>query len=271
MNNKYKAVFIDLDGTLLRPDHSISEATRDTIQKLIAGNILVILVSARPFHGITPYSNFLGTQSFPIISLNGALIKSDNKTVFESCIDTDAVALLRQANEDHATLIYYSGHEWFAETLNAAVTKEQKITDVKVVVAPFDELKQYWKLYNTGINKVMAIGDERLIQALESRLISFFQKQMNIYTSKPTYLEIMREDASKKHGVQFIMEKYTISREEIIAIGDNFNDLEMIMYAGTGIAMGNAPDAIKAAAGFVTDTNVNDGVRKAIEKFLELS
>lgn len=270
MDNIYKAVFIDLDGTLLRPDHSISEATRSTIQKLIAKNILVILVSARPYHGITPYSNFLGTQSLPIISLNGALIKSDNKTVFESCIDTDTVAQLRKANEYQATLIYYSGNEWFAETLNAAVTKEQKITDVKVVVAPFEDLRQYWKLHNTRINKVMAIGDKTLIQALEHKLISVFQNKMNIYTSKPEYLEIMREDASKKYGVQFILEKYAISRKEIIAIGDNFNDLEMIIYAGTGVAMGNAPDAIKAAADFVTDTNVNDGVRKAIEKYIGL-
>lgn len=270
MDNRYKAVFIDLDGTLLRPDHSISEATRNTIQKLIAENILVILVSARPFHGITPYSSFLGTQSFPIISLNGALIKSDNNTIFESCIDVDTVALLRQANEYHATLIYYSGNEWFAETMNAAIIKEQKITDIKVVVAPFEELRQNWKLHNTGMNKVMAIGDKTLIPALESKLISVFQKQMNIYTSKPEYLEIMREDASKKHGVEFILKKYAIRREEIIAIGDNFNDLEMIMYAGTGVAMGNAPDAIKAAADFVTDTNVNDGVRKAIEKFIGL-
>lgn len=270
MDNKYKAVFIDLDGTLLRPDHSVSEATRNTIQKLIAKNILVILVSARPYHGITPYSNFLGTKSFPVISLNGALIKSDNRTIFESCIDIDTVALVRQENEYQATLIYYSGNEWFAETMNPAIIKEQKITDVKVVVAPFDELKQYWKLHNTGMNKVMAIGDKILIQALESRLIAVFQKQMNIYTSKPEYLEMMRENASKKHGVQFILEKYMISREEIIAIGDNFNDLEMIMYAGTGVAMGNAPEAIKAAADFVTDTNVNDGVRKAIEKYIEL-
>lgn len=270
MDNTYKAVFIDLDGTLLRPDHSISEATRSTIQNLIAKNILVILVSARPFHGITPYSKFLGTQSFPIISLNGALIKLDNRTIFESCIDIDTVALLRELNEHNATLIYYSGNEWFSEILNAAIIKEQKITDVKVVVAPFDELKQYWKLHNTGMNKVMAIGDKTVIQALEFKLISVFQNKMNIYTSKPTYLEIMQEDASKKHGVQFVLEKCAISREEIIAIGDNFNDLEMIIYAGTGVAMGNAPDAIKVAANFVTDTNVNDGVRKAIEKYIGL-
>jgi len=270
MGNTFKAVFIDLDGTLLRPDHSISEATRDTIQKLVTKNILVILVSARPFHGIRPYSNFLGTQSFPIISLNGALIKSDNKTIFESCIDIDTVTLLRQENEYNATLIYYSCNEWFAETMTAAIIKEQKITDVKVVIAPFDVLRHDWKLLNTGINKVMAIGDETLIQALEYRLIAVFQKEMNIYTSKPTYLEIMREDASKKHGVKFLLENYAISREEIIAIGDNFNDREMIMYAGTGVAMGNAPDAIKAAADFITDTNINDGVRKAIEKYIEL-
>lgn len=267
----YKAVFIDLDGTLLRYDHSISEATRATIQRLMAKGILVVLVSARPFHGITPISDWLGTTAFPIVSLNGAYIGLENDIIFQSSIDTVTVSALHgHAKGFDSTLIYYSGLRWFAETSNAAIEKEQRITDVKVAIAPFQSLLQEWNRQQTGVNKVMAIGKEDIISELESKLISIYHNEMNIYTSKPTYLEIMRKDASKTNAVKFLLERYKISKDEIIALGDNYNDIEMIAFAGTGVAMGNAPDAIKIAADYVTDTNESDGVRKALEKFIPL-
>ncbi|MEJ7830502.1 MAG: Cof-type HAD-IIB family hydrolase [Segetibacter sp.] len=264
----YKAVFIDLDGTLLRSDHSISEATRDKLQNLVAKGILVVLVSARPFHGITPISNWLGTRSLPIVSLNGAYIGLDDQIIFESGIDPDTIADLHDlAASFDVTLIYYSGLEWFAEIHNAAVTKEQRITEIPVTIAPFPVLLDNWKMGQRVLNKVMAIGRETVIEALQARLRSAYQDKMNIYTSKPTYLEIMRRDASKSNAVKYLLARYDIGREEIIAIGDNYNDQEMIAFAGTGVAMGNAPAAIKAVADYITDTNEFDGVRKAIEKF----
>ena len=92
-----------------------------------------------------------------------------------------------------------------------------------------------------------------------------------MYTSKPIYLEVMNLPASKTNAINFLMKAYGISREQTIAIGDNFNDKEMIEFAGMGIAMGNAPDEVKAAADFITDTNNNDGVRKALENFFQLT
>jgi Cof subfamily protein (haloacid dehalogenase superfamily) len=267
----YKAVFIDMDGTLLRKDHSVSLETRELLQKLIASDILVVMVSARPFHGIIPISAWLGTLSMPVVSLNGAYIGLNNKIIFESSIDLETITALRGHAMDHdVSLIYYTGLHWFSEVKNAAILKEQKITEVKVVVQPFESLMKTWAKEPTGVNKVMAIGHESVISSLELKLVSVFQSGLNIYTSKPTYLEMMRQDASKTKAVQFLMKRYGINREEIIAIGDNFNDKEMIAYAGTGVAMGNAPDVIKAVADYVTDTNQRDGVRKAIEKFIPL-
>ena len=85
--------------------------------------------------------------------------------------------------------------------------------------------------------------------------------------SKSTYLEVMSLEASKTKAIQFLMDKYGIQQNEIIAIGDNFNDKEMIEFAGVGVAMGNAPDEIKAIADYVTDTNNEDGVAKALNHF----
>ena len=258
-----------MDGTLLRKDHSISEATRELIHKIVEAGIPFILVSARPMHGILPISNWLGTASLPIVSLNGAYIGLQNKIIFESEIDSATVTGIQTvAAGFDVTLIYYAGMEWYAEKHNAATAKEQRITDVPVRVAPYNELLQQWKTAGTGINKIMAVGKAEVIKELQSALISNYGAEMNIYPSKPTYLEMMRHDASKTHAVKFMLARYGIGREEIIAIGDNFNDKDMIAYAGTGIAMGNAPDEVKAVADWVTDTNQHDGVRKAFEKFI---
>jgi hydroxymethylpyrimidine pyrophosphatase-like HAD family hydrolase len=75
---------------------------------------------------------------------------------------------------------------------------------------------------------------------------------------------------SKSNAVKFVSERLKLDSSEIIAMGDNYNDIEMIKFAGMGVAMGNAPDDIKAIADFVTDTNNDDGVRKALEKFFNL-
>jgi len=265
----YKGVFIDLDGTLLRDDHSISEQTRQTLQTLVQNNILVALVSARPLHGITPISSWLALNSCPLVSLNGAYIQIDNKIVFQSNIDLETISGLHSAARQlDVTLIYYSGLKWYAEIYNDAIEKEQRITEVKVIIAPFEELMEQWILEGTSPNKVMAIGNALVIESLQSKLVLIYKKDMNIYTSKPTYLEVMRHDASKTNAVKYLLDKFAISREQAIAIGDNYNDKEMIMYAGLGVAMGNAPDPIKAIADYVTDSNEHDGVCKAIEKFV---
>ncbi len=267
----YKAVFTDMDGTLLRDDHSISEATKELIQKLVAAGIPVILVSARPIHGILPISRWLGIDTLPVVSLNGGYIGHEDKVIFESGIELDRVNGLQNVSERYeVTLIYYAGLEWFAERGNAATTKEQRITSVEVQIAPFQELMAYWKENDTKIDKIMAVGEPDVINALQDELHGIYGDGMNIYTSKPTYLEIMRREASKTNAVKFLINRYQFTPDEIIAIGDNYNDKDMIAFAGTGIAMGNAPDPVKAVAKWVTDTNQNDGVRKAFEKFIEV-
>lgn len=268
-HSMYKAVFIDLDGTLLRPDHTISEETRETIRKLMQRGILVVLVSARPYHGILPISEWLGTADMPIVSLNGGYIRLKDEIIFSSSIPTDVAATVAEEGQAYGTtMIYYTGLDWYTEDFNEHLKKEQRITDVPVTVLPFADMLSQWQQKGARLNKVMAIGDELQVAALQAKLLDTYPTGMNIYPSKPTYLEIMRQDASKTNGVKLLLEKYGIDKKEILAVGDNFNDLEMIIFAGTGVAMGNAPDAIKEAADFVTATNEEDGVRLAIEHFL---
>jgi Cof subfamily protein (haloacid dehalogenase superfamily) len=267
----YKAVFIDIDGTLIRTDHTLSQTTIDTIARAKAKGVHVTLVSARPLHGILPISNRLGVVNTAIASLNGSYIAENDRVVFSSTIDADLVEQVHAETARFAvTPIYYRGLEWFAETENQYTEKERRITDVPLTVQPFEQTLARWQAEKTGPNKIMIVGDAEVIAETEAHLKTLYGPLLNIYTSKPVYLEVMNRNASKANAVKVLSEALHIPREETIAIGDNFNDQHMIEYAGLGIAMGNAPDAVKQSADYVTDTNNNDGVAKALTHFLEL-
>lgn len=119
-----------------------------------------------------------------------------------------------------------------------------------------------------GIHVSLYKRDPESKQTLKSRLSGGEFMDLNIYPSKPTYLEIMPSSASKPFAIYFLSKKFNIAQSEIISIGDNYNYVSMIECAGLGIAMGNAPDEVKSCADAVTLSNDEDGVPYAIEKFV---
>jgi Cof subfamily protein (haloacid dehalogenase superfamily) len=265
----YKAVFLDMDGTLLRSDHSVSEATRQKIRTLIGKDISVILVSARPLNAVLPTFRELGLPAGdPIVTLNGSYIVENEQPVFQATIDLETTrGISEEVRPFKATIAYYLQREWFAEWSDSWTEHEQKIMDIPIRIAPLDELLREWSARGIGPNKMMVMNEPASIAQTERHLKSVYNGRLNIYTSKPTYLEVMDPRGSKANAVRFIIGRLGLDRSEVIAMGDNFNDVEMIQFAGLGIAMGNAPDEIKAVAGYVTDSNNEDGVRKALEKF----
>jgi len=264
----YKAVFLDMDGTLLRSDHSVSPATKGTIRKLTSKGIPVILVSARPLNAILPTARDLGLQDYPIVTLNGGYIVENEKPVFQAIVDLEATARVTElVHPFKATIAYYLATEWYSEVSDSWTAHEQKIMDVNIKVAPIAELIRDWSARATGPNKMMVMSEPETIALVEQHLKSVFDHTLNIYPSKPTYLEVMDPKASKSNAVHFLIDRMKIDRTEVIAMGDNYNDREMIRFAGMGVAMGNAPAEIQAAADYVTDTNNNDGVRKALQHF----
>jgi len=265
----YKAVFLDMDGTLLRSDHSVSEPTIAMIRRLTAQGISVILVSARPLNAVLPTFRTIGLpEDAPVITLNGSYIVEREQPIFEARIDLDVTAqVTEQVRPFKATIAYYLQREWFSEISDAWTDHEQKIMDVRIGIKPIGDLINDWRGRNIAPNKMMVMSESANITGIQQHLRSVYNGRLNIYPSKATYLEVMDTRGSKSNAVRFVSERLGLKPAEIIAMGDNYNDAEMIQFAGMGVAMGNAPDDIKAKADYVTDTNNNDGVRKAMEKF----
>lgn len=267
----YKAVFLDMDGTLLKSDHTVSEATIQTIQDLTGKGIHVILVSARPINAVLPTFRNIGLPAnTPLITLNGSYIVENEKPIFEAMIDLATTAkVTEEVRPFKATIAYYLQREWYSEVSDSWTEHEQKIMDVAVRVEPITRLVEEWSARRIGPNKMMVMSEPDNITGIQQHLRSIYNGRLNIYPSKATYLEVMDTRGSKSNAVKFVSERLGLAPAEIIAMGDNYNDIEMIQFAGMGVAMGNAPDDIKVKADYVTDTNNNDGVRKALERFFK--
>jgi hypothetical protein len=267
----FKAVFLDMDGTLLRSDHSVSEPTIQTIKALAAKGIPVILVSARPVNAVLPTFRKLGLpEHSPLITLNGSYVVESELPIFDVRMDLDTTATVtEQVRPFKATIAYYLQREWYSEVNDGWTDHEQKIMDVPVRVEPIAMLLREWSSRHIGPNKMMVMSEPANISLIQEHLRRLYNGKLNIYPSKATYLEVMDSRGSKSKAVQFVSERLGLASSDIIAMGDNYNDIGMIQFAGLGIAMGNAPDAIKDKADYVTDTNNNDGVRKALEKFFK--
>lgn len=264
----YKAAFIDMDGTLLRKDHTVSDITRQIIQELIEKGIIIAPVSARPLHGIQHIIGDFIASHIPVVSLNGSYIFHNDEIIYEVNIDTESAKKVHHLLSQYpVSAMYYSKMDWYAEADTAATKKEQKITEIPITIQSFEQTLAVWEQTAHGPNKVLIAGDEQVILDLETALLENFGSYLNVFKSQSRYVEVMHKNASKTHAIQLLMNYYGLKQEEIIAIGDNYNDKGMIEFAGVGVAMGNAPDEIKASADYVTDTNNNDGVAKALQHF----
>ena len=228
------------------------------------------MVSARPLSAIEPIAAKVGLLNSPIASLNGAFIASGGNIIFDSFINSsDAKILHEQVRKFNATLIYYQQDLWFSEMKNYHTDYEQKITSIPIIIQPFEYTFQSWRNAKTGPNKLLIIADEVIINSIRMDIKQNLKEELNMFNSKATYLEVMNKESSKLNAIKFLIKQLNIEQKEIIAIGDNFNDKDMIEYAGLGIAMGNAPDQVKEASNLVTDDNNNDGVFKVLSKIFQ--
>lgn len=268
--NKYKMICIDIDGTLLNSEHKISPKTKEIIHIVSKKmKIPVILVSARMPKGILFLQEELKISN-PIICYSGALIVEDKINILSnltvSTSDVKQVFKLARDMEIHVSL--YKDDEWYVEKIDKWVEQESVITNISPVIINYTDLFALWEKEKSGPNKILCMAESNQIEALNAKINDYKLGNLNIYLSKPEYLEMMPNNASKTSAIEILCKKYNIESTEVIAIGDNYNDINMIEYAGMGIAMGNAPEAVKQYAKDVTFTNDEDGVAEAIKKYV---
>jgi len=264
----YKLIAADIDGTLLTNDRRLTERTVEAIRAARKKGVLFTLSTGRPLQGIRRYAHLL-SENVPVITYNGSVVlTADTQEVLYSVGLPDEAALFicREALRRDVTAVAWAGNRLYARRINDDVMDYRLMTMEMPILVP-DEAS-FTDATGDQVTKMLWIDAPDTIARYMKEMNAILPPEVKCVTSNPRYLEFMRCGVSKSAALSSAAEHLGIAREDVIAVGDGLNDLDMISWAGMGVAMGNAADAVKKAADYVTLSNEEDGLAKAIEKLI---
>ncbi|MDP5884387.1 fructose-phosphate phosphohydrolase SppA [Streptococcus mutans] len=272
MAKAIKLILSDIDGTILDNNHQVDAHLRDTITELKKESIPFVLASARSPHGMFPIAQELNLGANPIACYNGALIVEGNKEHYQTLIehglskaDVKKIVALIKKQFPHISINFYSGGDWIVEEIDQWVQIEADITKESPDIRNFDTLLTDDSI---PIHKLLLIANAQAIQEFFTYLKRVNFEDASFYFSKDNYLEVTSQSVSKENALLEIAKYYDISLSQTMAIGDNYNDIPMLKLAGLGVAMANAPQAVKNEADIETVSNNDNGVSKVIEDYV---
>ena len=264
---KYKILCSDLDGTLLSTKSNVSKYAIEQIGK-IKNDTRIILVSARMPSGMRYIQDSLGITNQTIICYNGALVLSGQQELASVIIPVNILKKIYNLCSDlEADLGLYYYNEWYVPQPSIRVEKETKYTKSTPTFESTSTTLSNWEQRNIGAHKIMLMCTKESADILMPLLKEKFSVQLNLYRSNDTLIEIAPISVSKLSAIKLLMDSND-SLEDIIAFGDNYNDIEMLENVGCSVAVENAREEVKAISNYVTLKNTDDGVAHFIEEHL---
>ena len=274
MNHKIKMIGMDLDGTLLTDDKKVTDYTREVLLKAIRQGVVVLVATGRPLSAIPQeLLRFPGMRY--IVTANGAQVLDLEEDVVlqESSIPATTACEILHILKDYDVMreifvkgIGYGEREKI-ERVEHFFETPSMWEYIRTTRIPVESLKDTLCELNAGVDKVHAIFND-LEERKEARERIFQLEDVVVTGAFGNTLEINKEGTSKAESLIRLGEQLGIRREEIMACGDGMNDYEMIEKVGFGVAMENGNPKVKEIADYVTVSNEEDGVAKAIEKFV---
>jgi Cof subfamily protein (haloacid dehalogenase superfamily) len=264
----YKLVAIDMDGTLLKDNKTISRENYDAIQIAKGLGVKIVLATGRPFEGIKPYLKYLDLldeDDYAVVFNGAAVQNTKNENIVTNSIlgmsDWNYLySLSRSLNVNIHALTLTS---CITPRINKFSTIESTSNNIPLIIDNPLNMKAI-----TQFCKIMFVDEAEILARAIDRLSSEVFIKYTVVKSCPVFLEFLNLKANKGLGVKKIAHMLNIKQDEIICIGDADNDRHMISYAGLGVAMGNATTEIKDNANYVTLSNENNGVAHVINKFI---
>lgn len=264
----YKLIALDMDGTLLREDKTISEGTKIAIEKAKKKGVKIVLASGRPTEGIRSYLeelDLLSGEDF-VVSYNGAVVQNTktkeiiNRTVLSG---VDLHELYELSKELGVNIHAFSKEGCITPELTKYSILEGDINNIPVITVDYKDVAK-----EEEIIKIMMVEEPEILQKAIDSLPKEIYEKYTVVRSAPFFLEFLNKKVNKGTGVEALANSLGIKQEEVICMGDAGNDEHMIRYAGLGVAMGNAFEEIKEMADFITKSNDEDGVAYVINKFV---
>lgn len=270
MTGLIKLVAIDLDGTLLDSKKEISARNKEALTQAKAAGVKIVICTGRPLAAIGIYLDALNLRDNGdySITFNGGLVqKNDTGEIIEkSSLALENVhelyELAKSLNvpldilSDGLVMQLSTTQEY--ESLYSQLNKLLTFESYEVAQLTTD------RIYNKAVIAV----DQAYLDEQIKKIPSLFYDRYEVIKTRSNLLEFMPKGITKAYGISLLARDLGIKQEEIMTIGDEENDVPMIEYAGLGVAMENAVAKVKDLADVITDTNDNDGVAQAVEKFV---
>jgi Cof subfamily protein (haloacid dehalogenase superfamily) len=260
-----KLIAVDLDDTLLDNSQKVSPRVKAAVRSAVAEGVAVTLSTGRMHRSALPYALELDLD-IPLITYNGALIRSSlsGETLLHRPLEAQTAAEVLALFRERGWYIQaYIDDVLYVKERDAMSHYYEGVSGVKAI--PIGD-----KLFSldTAPTKLLAMAEPELMAQIRPVLAAHFGDRLYAAISKPLYLEIVDPSVNKGTALEFLAKRLGIGREAVMAMGDSLNDLDMIQYAGWGVAMGNAREEVKKIARVVTGRNDADGVAEAIEKYV---
>lgn len=275
-----RLVCLDVDGTLVNEKKEIPPLVLHTLQRIQERGVKVTLASGRLISSLREYADLIGTQA-PLIALNGAWVEKIGETPI-LCIPLEthtACQLIDKAEQDGLHVSVYFADGVMLKNDDSAQDWpyfHQKLENLQA------EVVEYWPFtqknsrsndlqpINCGSRPLMKVLVSGKLETISKFILKYeeeFHSQCHFFLSNDQHLEIVSPQVSKGEALHVVAAYLGIKQEEVLAIGDHYNDLSMLEFAGLGVAMGNAPQPVQARANWVTKSNTEMGVAVAIAHF----
>lgn len=262
-----KLIAVDLDGTLMAPDNSVSAENIAAIEQAIRLGVAVVIATGRPYVSADTVARKLGLPSFPLVAFNGAVIRWPNngEMLRSFCVPADlAKEVVEQCLQDEVHLHYYLDDQLYVTAYNDWVRIYCNRNEMTYEVVP--DMRKF-----AGREPVKLLGadkPERIDQLFEQYL-ERWDNRLYVTRSMPEYVELLSPLVSKGIALDWLIDFYGIDCNDTMAIGDSLNDVPMLERAGHAAAMPDSVEELKKLSQFVPPEQ-RTGVAAAIEWFIEL-
>lgn len=253
----YKILFLDIDGTILKPDHTYEQSTKDAIVQLQQKGIEVFISTGRPLHEVVELAAELHVDSY--VGYNGAYAKYQNEAIIDAPMNAKSVEqFLQIAKENNHEMVLYTSRKNYFTSLDKPI--------VKTFINTFQ--LQHNEIYTSeiadqilGVTVMNINPSEEKLYEIES---NFRMSQVNIAGIENSF-DVIRTNVNKGEAAKHILKRLNITKEQSIAFGDGMNDKEMLQEVGEGFAMGNGDPELFQYAKHITTSVTDSGIFKGLE------
>ena len=274
-----KVIIMDVDGTLLNSEKKLTSKTKEALIKAQRNGIKVILASGRPTSGLMDLGKELEMDKHNglFVSFNGSkVVDCETMDVLFNApmtVEQGKAVLEHMKKFNVKPMIDKDEYMYVNDVYDCDITSKGQTINIikyesrggKFFLCEHDDLSSF---VDYPLNKILTAGDDNYLQANYKEMMEPFKDTLNCMFTAPFFFEFTAKGIDKAKALDTVLKPMGYKQEEMIAFGDGHNDISMVEYAGTGVAMSNAVQELKDISQYITLSNDEDGIAEALYKYM---